>query len=390
VCTNNNTFAALKHILTINIYFAYQHLQLLMIPNQQETTTPEKQEVQKVFNKDVIIKGVFWFALITVVTIAGVFFYSNTGNTVKALSHISYKYIAICFVMIFADLMMGSWRNHIYIQKLNPAVSHWVSFRANVANMFMGAVTPAHGGAGPAQIYVYTSNGVSFINAFTVSLINMGATLIFMPLAGFVAIMLMDTSVVSGIVPSMLKYGFTFFLLFLMAFLLAFWKPVWMGMIIRKLANALSSVFPRRREKLSRWAENSYQSISKYQQTCSVIVRQHPFLFPLSLIITTFLYMNKYCMQYVILLGLGVNADLIQVISIQILIQFLIYFAPSPGGSGFAEVSISTLFARIVPQTILPIFTLLQRSFLLFFPAIIGAYVVISLLRKHSMKGTNS
>ena len=357
-----------------------------MIPEPQENITAEKQEVQKVFNKDIIIKGAFWFALITVITIAAIFFYTNTGETIKALSHISYKYIGICMVMIFADLMMGSWRNHIYIRKLNPEVSHWVSFRANVANMFMGAVTPAHGGAGPAQIYVYTSNGVSFINAFTVSLINMGATLIFMPLAGLVAIMLMDTSVVSGIVPTMLQYGFTFFLLFLLAFLLAFWKPVWMGIIIRKMAGALSLVFPRRREKLTHWADRSYQSISKYQQTCSVLVRKHPFLFPLSLVITTFLYMNKYCMQYVILLGLGVNASLVQVISIQILIQFLIYFAPSPGGSGFAELSISTLFGRIVPATLLPIFTLLQRSFLLFFPAIIGAYVVISLLRKDTLK----
>lgn len=357
-----------------------------MTPTDRQTAEPEKQEAKNIFNKAVIIKGAFWFALITVITIAGIFFYTNTGDTVKALSHISYKYIAICFVMLFVDLMLGSWRNHIYIRKLSPAVSHWVSFRANVANMFMGAVTPAHGGAGPAQIFVYTSNGVTFIDAFAVSLINMGATLIFMPLAGFVAIMLMDTTAVGDIIPAMLKYGFSFFLLFLLAFLLAFWKPLWVGVIIKKIANGLSALFPKRREKLSNWAEKSFLSISKYQQTCSVIIRQHPFLFPLSLVITTLLYMNKYCLQWVILLGLGVNADLVQVISFQILIQFMIYFAPSPGGSGFAEVFISALFRKIVPVGLIPIFTLLQRSFLLFFPALIGAYVVINLLRKQTMK----
>jgi hypothetical protein len=353
---------------------------------EQQLEKEGKQEVQSVFNKKLIIKGSLWFALITVLTIAGIFFYNNTGETVEALTHISYKYIAICLVMLFVDLMLGSWRNHIYIRKLAPNVSHWVSFRANVANMFMGAVTPAHGGAGPAQIYVYTSSGVTFIDAFTVSLINMGATLIFMPLAGFVAIMLMDTTYVSGIVPAMLKYGFSFFFLFLLAFLLAFWKPVWVGIMIKKLANGLSAIFPKRKDKLATWAENSYISISKYQQTCSVIIKQHPFLFPLSLVITTLLYMNKYCMQYVILLGLGVNASLVQVISIQILIQFMIYFAPSPGGSGFAEVSISVLFGKIVPAGLISIFTLLQRSFLLFFPALIGAYVVINLLRKHTQQ----
>lgn len=359
-----------------------------MTTTEQEVIKEEKQEVNKVFNKAIIIKGIIWFALITVITIAGIFFFTNTGKTLNALTHISFKYIAICFVMLAADLTMGGWRNHIYIRKLNPEVSAWVSFRANVANMFMGAVTPAHGGAGPAQIYVYTSAGVSFIDSFALNLINLGATLIFMPLAGFVAIMLMDTSTISGIIPAMLKYGFTFFLLFLIAFLLAFWKPVWVGMFIRKLASGISSIFPKRRAKLTHWADTSYVAINKYQKTCSVILTDNPTLFPLSLLITTFLYLNKYCLQYVILLGLGVNADLVQVISIQVLIQFMIYFAPSPGGSGFAEVGISVLFGKIVPAALLPIFTLLQRSFLLFFPAMIGAYVVINLLRKHSMMKT--
>lgn len=357
-----------------------------MTQTTKHTAEPDKQEAKNVFNRKVIIKGAFWFALITVATIAVVFFYNNTGDTLKALSHISYKYIAICFVMLFVDLMLGSWRNHIYIRKLAPGVSQWVSFRANVANMFMGAVTPAHGGAGPAQIFVYTSNGVTFIDSFAVTLLNLGATLIFMPLAGFIAIMLMDTTEVGSMVPAMLKYGFSFFLLFLLAFLMAFWKPLWVGTIIKKISNGLSKIFPKRKEKLEKWADNSFQSISKYQQTCSVIIRKHPYLFPLSLVITTVLYLNKYCLQWVLLMGLGVNANLVQVISIQILIQFMIYFAPTPGGSGFAEGFIATLFGRIVPKTFIPVFTLLQRSFLLFFPALIGAYVVLNLLRKQTMK----
>ncbi len=355
-------------------------------PTTPAVTEDKEPEKKSVFNKKLIIRGSLWFALITVITIAGIFFYNNTGDALKALSHISGKYILICLMMLFVDLRLGGWRNHIFIQKLAPGVSQWVSFRANVANMFMGAVTPAHGGAGPAQIYMYTSNGVNFIDAFAVSLINMGATLIFMPAAGFIAIMLMDTSYVSGIVPAMLQYGFIFFLLFLVAFLLAFWRPVWIAAAIKQIAKRLSKIFPKKKENLYNWAEKLGANIARYQQTCRVILKQNPWLFPLSISITTLLYFNKYCLQYVILLGLGIHTNLMQVISIQVLIQFMIYFAPSPGGSGFAEVGISVLFGKIVPKTAIPIFTLLQRSFLLFIPAMIGAYCVISLLRKQSVK----
>ncbi len=345
---------------------------------------PEAKKVNTVFKKDLIIKGTVWFFLITIASIAAIFFFNNTGNTIQALKSIHPVYIVVCFFMLFIDLMLGSWRNHIFVRKLKPDLSHWVSFRANVANMFMGAVTPAHGGAGPAQMYVYMRHGLTFLDAFAISLINLGSTLIFMPLAGLLAIFFMNTDFVSGIVPSLLRYGFTFFTLFLVAFLLAFLKPVWVGNVIIQLSKILAGIFTGQRNKLIAWGQNSYNNISKYQETCSVLLKKHPLLFPSSLLITTLLYLNKYVLQYIILLGLGVQTDLVQVISIQVLIQFMIYFAPSPGGSGFAEVSISVLFGKIVPAAVIPIFTLLQRSFLLFFPAVIGAYIVIALLRKQT------
>lgn len=351
--------------------------------------SPEKEQgsdFQSKFKRKTIIKGTLWFTLITVATIAFIFFYNNTGSTISALKSIQPKYIALCVVMLFVDLMLGGWRNHIFARKLKPGLSQWVSFKANVSNMFMGAVTPAHSGAGPAQIYIYMSNGLTFLDAFAIALINMGATLIFMPLAALFAILMIGHNFDSGLIGNLLTYGFTFFFLFLIGFLLAFWKPILVGNGIKKLAAFLSRLFPKRKEKFTNWGQKSFDNISKYQKICSVLLKQHPYLFPLAVLITILLYLNKYVMQYVILLGLGIHANLIEVISIQILIQFMIYFAPSPGGSGFAEVGISVLFAKIIPTSILPVFTLLQRSFLLFFPAMIGAWVVLGRLRKHAQE----
>jgi uncharacterized protein (TIRG00374 family) len=347
---------------------------------------PAEKPFKQVFNKRVIYKGSMWLGLITIGSVAAVFFYSHTGDTIKALSSIKPGYILICFCMMFADLMLGSWRNHIFIRKLNPELSHWVSFKANVTNMFMGAVTPFHSGAGPGQLYVYNRYGVKILDGFIVSLINMGSTLLFMPLAGLFAIWAMNNQLDSGLIPVLLKYGFSVFSIFLLVFLLAFWKPLWIGNSLIFLIGGMGKLLPSKRERLNSWAERSYYNILNYQQICKKLLKDHPFLFPASLLITILLYLNKYCMQYVILLGLGIHADLLQVISIQILIQFMIYFAPSPGGSGFAEAGIAVLFSKIIPPAILPVFTLLQRSFLLFFPALIGAYVIIGLLKKHTLK----
>jgi len=333
-----------------------------------------------------ILKGTMWLGLLTIASGAVVFFYSHTGDTIIAINSIKFRYVLMCFGMVFIDLMLGSWRNHIFIKKLKPGVSHWVSFKANVANMFMGAITPFHSGAGPGQLYVYNRYGVKVLDGFIVSLINMGATLIFMPLAGLLAIWAMSNQLESGLVTILLKYGFSVFFTFGVVFMLAFWKPLWIGAALIKIATGCSRIWPAKKDRVTKWANTSYANILNYQQICKQLLQHHPLLFPLSLLMTTLLYLNKYCMQYVILLGLGIHADILQVISIQILIQFMIYFAPSPGGSGFAEAGIAVLFSRIVPASILPVFTLLQRSFLLFFPALIGAFVVLHLLKNHTIK----
>jgi uncharacterized protein (TIRG00374 family) len=335
-----------------------------------------------VFRKQVIIKGVLWFALLTIGGIAAVFFYNNTGETVGALSRIKPVYILVCLCMLFADLMLGGWRNHIFVRKIDPSISQWVSFKANTANMFMGAITPAHSGAGPAQMYIYMRNGLSFTSAFAIALINMAATLIFMPLAALGALLLVDHRFESGVIPALLKYGFIFFSLFLFAFLLAFKKPLLAGNAVKRSALVCSRIMPGRREALLAWAQKVYDNIASYQHTCSILLGRHRGLFPLSVAITIVLYLNKYCMQWVILSGLGIHVDIIQVMAVQVLIQFMIYFAPSPGGSGFAEVGIAVLFHRMVPAEVMPVFTLLQRAFLLFFPSVVGAFVVIGRLKK--------
>ncbi|MCX2481504.1 flippase-like domain-containing protein [Pedobacter sp. MC2016-15] len=344
----------------------------------------KKETHTQMFNRKTILKGAIWLGLLTIASVAAVFFYSHTGDTIKALGSIKFKYILICFVMVFIDLILGGWRNHILIRKLKPGLSQWVSFKANTANMFMGAITPFHSGASPAQLYVYNRHGVKVLNGFIVSLITMGATLLFMPLAGLLAIWAMNNQLESGLILVLLKYGFGVFFTFLLAFMLAFWKPLWIGSLLMKITGLISRMWPARRNRIEKWADRSYMNILNYQRICKKLLNDHPLLFPLSLLITVLLYLNKYCMQYVILLGLGVHADLLQVISIQILIQFMIYFAPSPGGSGFAEAGIAMLFSQIVPTAILPVFTLLQRSFLMLFPAMIGAFVVLKLLKSHA------
>ncbi|MCB0292949.1 MAG: hypothetical protein KDH97_22030, partial [Calditrichaeota bacterium] len=59
------------------------------------------------------------------------------------------------------------------------------------------------------------------------------------------------------------------------------------------------------------------------------------------------------------------------------ILRFILYFTPTPGGSGIGELSIATLMASIVPGYLLPVYTVLYRAYHLFLPAIFGAWVLL-------------
>jgi len=81
----------------------------------------------------------------------------------------------------------------------------------------------------------------------------MGATLLFMPMAGLFAIWALNNQLDSGLVPVLLKYGFSVFSTFLLVFLLAFWKPVWIGSGLIRIAFLAGRIWPAKKERLMKW-----------------------------------------------------------------------------------------------------------------------------------------
>jgi len=98
-------------------------------------------------------------------------------------------------------------------------------------------------------------------------------------------------------------------------------------------------------------------------------------------LITGLYYLNKLIVAYIIILGLGVQVNFLTALAILALLRFIIYFTPTPGGSGVGEISIAVLMSAILPAYLLPVYTVLYRSFQLFLPSAFGAWVLLKELK---------
>jgi len=70
-----------------------------------------------------------------------------------------------------------------------------------------------------------------------------------------------------------------------------------------------------------------------------------------------------------------------QVFLIQFILNFIVYFSPTPGGSGIAELSSYQMMGSLT-ESLLEIYTLIWRFFTNFLGVGLGGLIVLTLLRR--------
>ncbi len=338
--------------------------------------------LEKTFRKKNLIKGTVYFIVFTVLGLAAIFFITNTPETLQALHHLKIRFFLIAIALSVLDMQLGAWRNHIFIRKIDSGISTWVSWRANVANIFMGAVTPSQSGGGPAQLFIYYRAGIPIAKSISVSIINFIATLAFFLVFAVFALNIVREQFSSGTIQYLIQYGFVAFIGLFVIIIIVIWKPEIIGRWIIKLSNLIMFRKDKWKSRSEKFHHRLVLELNRYKEQCKYFYRSKPELLFYSVVITCVLYINKFTLAYFLMRGLGVNGNIVVIMAIQILILFILYFSPSPGGSGIAELSIAALMAILMPKHILPLFTLLYRFFLLYLPAALGSVVVLTELNK--------
>ena len=342
----------------------------------------ERFKKPKILNIKNIKRGVFLFIGISILAYAGLFLYTNTGQTLEVWSNVGWEYFLLGLVFIVNDLYLGGLRNHVFIRQFVPGISQIVSIKANLANIFMGAVTPSQSGGGPAQWFVFYRNGVPLADALGTSFYNWISTIIFLPLSGAFALYILKNRIPDGFIMYLTQFGLSVFTSLLIVIFLGLFASKVFAFIIMGLARFVGLLNRSWEDKAVSYGEIGINKLDEYRTKYFGLIKRKPQLMLFSFLLTIVLYMNKYVLAYVLVLGFGLEADFWTIVAIQAVVYLLLYFAPSPGGSGIAELSISVLMATAISSDYLTSFTLLYRSFLIFIPALLGSFVLLRHISK--------
>jgi uncharacterized protein (TIRG00374 family) len=157
--------------------------------------------------------------------------------------------------------------------------------------------------------------------------------------------------------------------------------------LVRDLIHRTASAIGRRSRRVAERLEKLQAGIDQAHE--SVVAFNSPRGW-LALFWATILsgpsHANKLLAGYVALRALGIHTNFVDILLVQTLVMFLLYFAPTPGASGVGEVLSAAVMSSYVPRELTPIYILLWRLTLTYFTLGFG-FLVFSAWVRQGLRG---
>ncbi len=327
--------------------------------------------------KKTLIRGIQIFIFFSLIGIIGGFWWKKPADIDSLLNHFNLFIFMGILLLVALNYFLGGLRFRIFFNgKPLPLISLWNCIRADWANTFVGTVTPFQTGGGPAQLYILWRCGAKVSDVALVALLNFSSTLIFFLVASTFAIVIIPADLMGPNFTVFIRSSFVFItLLFGLILTVLFYSNVGLY-LVKKILFLIPIKIPKfvhLREQLLNTLQNE---ISHFEHSFRNILKTQKWLLLFNFVVTAALYFSKYLIGFLIAISLEKIIPFTVFIGLQIIQLVFLYFTPTPGGSGLAELSSTWLIGFLVSEGNILYFTIFWRFFTTILGAAIGGIVL--------------
>jgi len=338
-----------------------------------------------------LLRGFEVFAVASLLGFGATLLYGNNLPAFLAsLGRLHWIWILVGLGLASMDWIGGGLRLWVVARHVYPRPPLKGLILAGGMGAWAGYITPLNTGAGPMTMYTMRRYGVPLPVAVTSTFMSFVATVLFFAIAGPLAVFF-GAGRSLGQRGNVL--GLSLFDLFLgslsiiagigvlMAVVLFF--PRFVRDLIHRAAEWIgrrSQRFAARLTKLQVGIDQAHESVVAFKSLRGLLA-----LF-WAVVLSGPSHANKLLAGYVALRALGIHTNFVDILLVQTLVMFLLYFAPTPGASGVGEVLSAAVMSSYVPRELTPIYILVWRLTLSYFTLAFGFMVFSSWVRQ-GLKG---
>jgi uncharacterized protein (TIRG00374 family) len=252
--------------------------------------------------------------------------------------------------------------------------------RIGIAGTAMGYLTPSSTGSGPATIYGFMRQGMTFGRAAAVNAMSFLSNVVFLSLAGLVAWTLGAGGTVADIrlpvanlsAAALFRWSAWLFGLGVAVIVFLALMP---GVARKVIERIMGRDHPRVERVLYQFDEMHKGIVAYWKESGSL-------LFILAVLSGAIHFGSRFVLGYVVLRGFVAEAPFMEVVLLHIVIQYLLFVMPTPSGAGIGElITAAVMSPFLTPGLVLP-YTAVWRLFLNYGTVTFGGGLLMTWLGK--------
>lgn len=294
-------------------------------------------------------------------------------GSISGFRHFDLRWALPALILASMDWFGSGLRIWLLTRPLGIRLSYLRCAQIGGVSAALAYLTPSGTGGGPALLYGLVRSGVSLGRTVATNFASVIVNLTFLSLAGFAAWFFGAASGIEDVYLPVANIS---------AATLFEWSALGfagVGVVVLLLSAAprlprliILRLFGRtpRVRKVLRVLQELHGSLIIY-------ARKGKLALLLAVLSNVLQFGARFVLGWVVLRGFGVDAAFWDVVTLHILLQFLLYFMPTPSGSGIGEMLAPALMSPFLDDNLLVAYTAVWRFFLNYLTILIGGTLLV-------------
>jgi uncharacterized protein (TIRG00374 family) len=310
-----------------------------------------------------------------------VLYFTVDAATFRYLRELNIYFLLLALSVHLAALCMWAFRIQFMSRSLGYKVGFFYSFNLVCANMLLASITPSNAGGEPVRIHELYKAGVTLGDATAVVL--MERILDLLVLGGGAAVCFLVLGSEWQRLGSVFSYIMYVFWVFITAIVIFFLYSVRNPDFLKRVIHRVAAVFTRKWEskRVEKFASTVDREVNNFHKGLSDFASHGKIGLVSGTVFTVLFWLLEFSVVSFLLLGLAQPPIFIESIIAQLVIGLIMFIPLTPGASGIAEITFTSIYGLFVNSSILGILVVLWRALLFYFNIFLG--VIASLVIVH-------
>ncbi|MDR3076718.1 MAG: flippase-like domain-containing protein [Synergistaceae bacterium] len=284
----------------------------------------------------------------------------------------------LAFSLVVCVWLLDALKMMLLARAAGAKMGYRSSMELTWINYFGSAITPMQSGGGPFQMYLMYQNGISVGKSVAITIIRTVLVMLILGMMIPFAVMIKGDTLKLG-------WGARGFIFYVVLFILVIWlalivsivKPVLVKRLSAKIISLLRRVGILKKEWESRLLKLAIREIDAYTENVWAFMTTGRRHFIGGVAVAFLQILAQLSVMPCMIWALGFEVWYPECVLVQATFLFLLYFIPTPGGSGAAEGGAALVFSMFVPWSVAGMLGVGWRMLTEYTGIVLGAIVAV-------------